>query len=220
MPEDTAAPVAATLFAYKVGFGDCFLLRFTYADAATRHVLIDFGTTGLTIEAPAEQMVLIARDIAEKCANKLDVVVATHRHADHISGFATRADGKGSGDIIRSLKPTVVVQPWTEAPDAPLDWTGPEGEDRQKAFALRRQSLAEMEKIATLARDTVEAGQLRVPKAVADQMHFIGEDNIANKSAVLNLMTMGEKSAFVFHGCDPGLGGVLPGIGEIGRAHV
>ena len=48
----TAAPVSATLFAYQVGFGDCFLLRFTYADDTRRHILIDFGTTGLTLKSP------------------------------------------------------------------------------------------------------------------------------------------------------------------------
>ena len=212
MVDQTAAPVAATLFAYQVGFGDCFLLRFTYPGNDHKHVLIDFGTTGLTVDSPKEQMLLIANDIAKKCDGKLDVVVATHRHADHISGFATNDEGTASGDVIRKLRPEVVVQPWTEAPDAPKDWEGPEGEDKQMSFAMRRQSLADMDGIARLARDTVDQGLLRVPKAVADQLHFIGEDNIANKSAVKNLATMGEPS-YVFHGCDPGLAKVLPGIG-------
>ena len=212
MADQTAAPIAATLFAYQVGFGDCFLLRFTYPGDNHKHVLIDFGTTGLTVDSPKQQMLLIANDIAMKCDGKLDVVVATHRHADHISGFATNDEGTASGDVIRKLRPEVVVQPWTEAPDAPKDWEGPEGEDKQKSFAMRRQSLADMDGIARLARDTVNQGLLRVPKAVADQLHFIGEDNIDNKSAVKNLATMGEPS-YVFHGCDPGLAKVLPGIG-------
>ena len=212
MSDAIATPVAATLFAYQVGFGDCFLLRFDYCDGTRRHVLIDFGTTGLTIDSPKEQMVVIANDIAAKCDGKLDVVVATHRHADHISGFATNRAGTASGDVIRGLKPAVVVQPWTEAPDAPVGWEGPEGEDKHKSFAMRSQSLAAMDGIARLARDTIEAGTLRLPKAIADQMHFIGEDNIANKSAVENLATMGDRNAFVFHGCDPGLAAILPGI--------
>ena len=216
MSDETSAPVEATLFAYQVGFGDCFLLRFTYADATRKHVMIDFGTTGLTVDSPKQQMALIANDVADKCGerpgDRLDVVVATHRHADHISGFATNKDGNASGDTIRKLKPAVVIQPWTEAPDAPQDWQGPEGEDTKHAFAMRRQSLDAMEGIARLARDAVEAGTLNVPKGIADQLHFIGEDNIANKAAVENLATMGDRTAYVFHGCDPGLATVLPGI--------
>jgi len=108
-------PVSATLFAYQVGFGDCFLLRFSYADHSRRHMLIDFGTTGLPEDAERSRLLTVARDIQAKVTEqeagaRLDVVVATHRHADHISGFATR-DGAGSGDVIAGLRPRVVVQP-------------------------------------------------------------------------------------------------------------
>nr|NLU60628.1 hypothetical protein [Pseudomonas sp. BIGb0427] len=41
-------------------------------------------------------------------------MVATHRHADHISGFASNRAGTASGDVIRSLAPELVLQPWTE----------------------------------------------------------------------------------------------------------
>ncbi|MET0180339.1 MAG: hypothetical protein ABW194_07650 [Novosphingobium sp.] len=211
MPDPSPPPVAATLFAYQVGFGDCFLLRFTYPDGARRHVLIDFGTTGLPLEAAKDQMRRVAEDIADKCGGSLDVVVATHRHADHISGFAT-GDGTASGDIIARLKPRVVVQPWTEAVDAPEQWLGPEPEADRRAFAARRQSLAAMQDTARQAAEA--AGQKRIGKftAVAERMRFIGEDNIANVSAVSNLATMGARNVFIFHGCDPGLGEELPGI--------
>ena len=211
MPRKPKSPTTATLFAYQVGFGDCFLLRFTYADATQRHILIDFGTTGLTVKSPADQMKRIAADIAEKCGGKLDAVVATHRHADHISGFATR-DGAASGDIIAGLKPDVVLQPWTEAPEAPVDWLGPDPASTHQAFGSRRQALAMMEQTAAMAVKAVASGTLRVGKDQAEHLSFIGEDNLSNKSAVNNLMTMGKRNAYVFHGCDPGLGDVLPGI--------
>ena len=211
MPKKPAAPTSATLFAYQVGFGDCFLLRFTYPDATLRHILIDFGTTGLTLKSPADQMKRIATDIAEKCGGKLDVVVATHRHADHISGFATR-NGEASGDIIAALKPEVVVQPWTEAPEAPVDWLGPAPASTHQAFGSRKLALNMMEQTAAMAVKAVDSETLRVTRDLAEHLRFIGEDNISNKSAVENLASMGKRNAYVFHGCDTGLGDVLPGI--------
>jgi hypothetical protein len=63
----------------------------------------------------------IAQDITTRCQGGRLAVVATHRHADHINGFTTSAGGTASGDIIRALKPDVVIQPWTEHPDAARD---------------------------------------------------------------------------------------------------
>lgn len=48
----------------------------------------------------------VAQDIAVRCAlgasrPKLHAIVATHRHSDHISGFARGRSG--SGDLIAAL---------------------------------------------------------------------------------------------------------------------
>ncbi|APO70063.1 hypothetical protein IE4872_PC00030 (plasmid) [Rhizobium gallicum] len=211
-------PVKATIFSYQVGFGDCFLLRYSYDDGQRRHMLIDFGTTGLPEGAAASYMSLIAKDIAGKCTERrgdgLDVVVATHRHADHISGFATRDDGKGSGDIIAALKPKVVVLPWTEAPEAPEDWLGPEDSGTAQAFESRRQSLQAMHETAALAVAFARDPKTKLPLGLAGEMGFIGEVNLANLSAVKNLQAMGEAAEhrYVFHGCDIKLGNILPEI--------
>ena len=88
-------PTSIEIRSYQVGFGDCFLLSFVYGKKDTRHVLIDFGTTGLPNNGkPSDHMKRVADEIAKVVGtgNRLTAVVATHRHADHISGFAT--DGK------------------------------------------------------------------------------------------------------------------------------
>ena len=75
-----------------MGFGDCFLLTFHYpGKTGDRHVLIDFGSTQSPPNAQKNLMKLIANDIAAVVGQRLHVLVATHRHADHISGFATNS---------------------------------------------------------------------------------------------------------------------------------
>ena len=211
----TEAPIAATLFVYQVGFGDCFLLRFQYAGNVRRHMLIDFGTTSLPDDAAPDHMVQVARDIAAKCTehgNSLDVVVATHRHRDHISGFATNEDGTASGDIIRGLAPKLVIQPWTESPEAPTDWEGPTDETNRLAFSRHRSSLASMHQTAGQALAFLESHGKRVPKAIADQIEFIGTDNLANESAVFNLAQMGARNAYVCYGSPVDVSVEMPGV--------
>ena len=97
-------PAQVEIRSYQVGFGDCFLLTFAYSATDRRHVLIDFGTTELPrrgrpakAAAPSEHMPKVAENIREVTGGKLTAVVATHRHADHISGFATDGKSGGSG---------------------------------------------------------------------------------------------------------------------------
>jgi glyoxylase-like metal-dependent hydrolase (beta-lactamase superfamily II) len=122
----TSKPKSLTIRSYQVGFGDCFLLTFHYNSKnknSDRHVLIDFGSTGQPKATGENLMLRVAQDIKQQCNGKLHAVIATHRHKDHISGFATNKKGTASGDIIASCEPDVVLQPWTEHPDARVDAT-------------------------------------------------------------------------------------------------
>ena len=207
-------PSSASLFSYQVGFGDCFLVRFAYPDR-DRHVLIDFGTTKLPDTAPKDQMLRIAEDIADKCGGKLDAVVATHRHADHISGFATNADGTASGDVIRGLHPDVVVQPWTEAPDEALDGLGPEISAPERSIGQKIAALQAMHDVAETAVAMLDGNGLKhMSEEARAQIDFIGHDNVKNLSAVENLMAMGKaaQAVYAWHGSDSGLEALLPGV--------
>lgn len=204
-------PVSATLFAYQVGFGDCFLLRFTYSDQTMRHVLIDFGTTGLPKGTANTHLLLIAKDIEAQCGGKLDAVVATHRHADHVSGFATSENGSGPGDVIRALKPRVVLQPWTEDLKLAVDAKGPASSAVASRLAMAK-SLREMQLVAQRAVDALDRKPRFFGRNAAAQLRFIGEDNLTNASAVRNLSTMGKKNVYAYHESDSGLEALLPGI--------
>src|SRR5215207_3930790 len=74
---------------YNVGFGDCFLLRIP-TDDGERRMLVDCGyhSQGKGKFSDVDLVTQIKKDLAGK---GLDVVVATHRHQDHISGFGETA---------------------------------------------------------------------------------------------------------------------------------
>jgi metallo-beta-lactamase superfamily protein len=97
---------------YRIGFGDCFLLSFpltnTKKGADTHaHVLVDCGVHP---SGRIGTMDAVVDNIAKVTGNKLSIVIASHAHADHISGFDTCADKFGSFDVGE------VWLPWTWNP--------------------------------------------------------------------------------------------------------
>src|SRR5215216_5037338 len=95
---------------YNVGFGDCFLLTFTYRDDSTRHMLMDCGSTK---QASNITLAEVVDDIKGRVEGLLDVLVVTHRHADHLSSFGNAT----TGTVLSSLKPRVVIRPCVDQPD-------------------------------------------------------------------------------------------------------
>jgi hypothetical protein len=111
----SARPRGIRLRAYRVGRGDCLLLTVTYGSAPAdgrpeRHILVDFGTAAPPPDGPSPAEV--AGRVVEHCGGRLDVVVATHRHPEHLSGFTDPEVRR----ILEPLQPDVVVRPWTDAP--------------------------------------------------------------------------------------------------------
>jgi hypothetical protein len=71
---------------YRRILGDCFLIR-TVHEGKPWHALIDFGILQGS-PGRAESTREIVADIAATTGHNLDLLVVTHEHADHISGFA------------------------------------------------------------------------------------------------------------------------------------
>ncbi len=212
-----SAPSSVVIRSFQVGFGDCFLLSFVYGAKDTRHVLIDFGTTALPRgRKPSVHMPKIAQEIKRICGDKgrLTAVVATHRHKDHISGFGTDAGTGASGDIIRDLRPKLVLQPWTEDPKAQPNAKNATGVDADlKGFVA---ALADMNALASRVRRLAASAPQWMGASVREQLEFLGSDNIANRSAVDNLIEMGNapgaKARYLRYGSNAGLGSLLPGV--------
>lgn len=70
---------------YRQGLGDCFLLSFPN-DGGERHLLIDCGVLKGT-ENAGEQIQRVAKSIFDTTRGRLDALVVTHQHWDHVSGF-------------------------------------------------------------------------------------------------------------------------------------
>jgi hypothetical protein len=206
----TASPKKVTIRSYHVGFGDCFLLSFQYVDDE-RHVLIDFGSTGVPKGTQlGKRMMDIANDIKLRTKGKLHAVVATHRHKDHISGFETKPTKNGTGDVIRSLKPELVVQPWTEDPDLGTGATGPNDGGLGAGTGLHITALSAMQDVAAATLVASKSTRYFDP-SLKRQLAFLGESNINNPSAVKNLMRMA-KNDYVFTGKSTALQKLLPGV--------
>ncbi|HEY8697151.1 MAG TPA: MBL fold metallo-hydrolase [Rhizomicrobium sp.] len=72
---------------FRVGFGDFFLLTVP-TPKGDRFILIDCGVHHTDLGSMRDAVAQMARD----CGSQLALVIMTHRHADHISGFGTCRD--------------------------------------------------------------------------------------------------------------------------------
>jgi hypothetical protein len=91
---------------YRVGFGDCFLVSFS----DDRHVLVDCGVHAIGDIGTLDDVI---DDVAKATDRRLALVIASHPHEDHISGFA-----RGEATF-RTFEIGEIWLPWTEDPADP-----------------------------------------------------------------------------------------------------
>jgi hypothetical protein len=85
MPIMPAPESGVTVRMYRQGHGDCFLLAFRKDDGDPFYLLIDCGyKPGSKVHASIQEIV---DDIHESTGGRLDVVLVTHEHQDHVNGF-------------------------------------------------------------------------------------------------------------------------------------
>ena len=190
------APTSFSIRMYNVGFGDCFLLTFDYGTdvdnqptnssgtaVRRRHILFDHGS--MSRARTRLSLAAIAKQVAKDTDGKLDAVVVTHRHKDHLSGFGTKA-----GKAILDLRPDLVVRSWTEDPVLQKDAGKPvslarAGASIGAATGIRATNLQYLSTIAageqmaaSIVRRAAEAGRSRTNLAQA------ADDAVTNAAAV------------------------------------
>jgi hypothetical protein len=151
-----AAPTAATAAGYRAkvrmyrqGLGDCFLISLPRTDRSDRpfYVMIDCGVV-LGTPDPKPIMTQVIEDIVHETGGAIDLLVATHEHWDHLSGFV---QAKESFD---KLKVGEVWLAWTEDPADEL--TKKLKEEKGLALASLRMGLSHLQ----LGGDTDGAAEL------------------------------------------------------------
>jgi hypothetical protein len=93
---------------YRQGLGDCFLITFDVG-GDEKHMLIDCGSLGST--TTGVKLVDVVKDIRTVTNDHLHLVIATHEHWDHVSGFG------GQQDEFKKITVDHVWMAWTENPD-------------------------------------------------------------------------------------------------------
>ena len=159
---------------YRTGLGDCFLLAFPRQtqSAVPRDgvffVLIDcgvyFGTAG-----GADRIRTIARDIQQATDNRLDLLVITHEHWDHVSGFHPNQ----AQSIFANITLDKLWMAWTENLKLPLARDLHEG--RKTARLALLQSLTRMRALRVDAQGNLTEGA----KMVEQLLGFFGAPVVA-----------------------------------------
>jgi len=98
---------------YCQGLGDCFLLRFETEKGKYFSMLIDCGIYKASPDA-GKIMNEIVDDVVEETGGHLNVLVSTHEHWDHISGFSQALKK------FHDMTIDEVWQAWTEDPKDPI----------------------------------------------------------------------------------------------------
>ncbi len=100
-----------TVRMYEMGFGDCFLVTFWNANEG-KSVLFDCGS----LSRPKAEIAKVAQDVVAACTTdgkaRLELVVCTHRHKDHVNGF--------DNPIWANVEVGEVWLPWTENTKDPV----------------------------------------------------------------------------------------------------
>jgi hypothetical protein len=170
---------------YRQGLGDCFLLSLPRKNGTTFHLMIDCGVI-LGTEDAAKIMTDVVNNIAEVTGGEIDLLVGTHLHWDHLSGFIQAKDV-----FEKKIKVHQVWLGWTENPDD--SQANKLGRERDQALAALESSVAQMHL----------AGASEAADEISGILSFFGaaRGGASTKEALQRLREMGKGNVRY---CQPG----------------
>jgi hypothetical protein len=166
---------------YRQGLGDCFLISLPRSDSDRPYrVLIDCGVILGTADA-STKMTEVVESIIAATQGEIDLLLATHEHWDHVSGFVQ------AKDAFDKLKVHEVWLGWTENRNDPL--TQKLKAQRDAALASLRLGLSRLQLAGDEpAAEAVELGGL---------LEFFGAAKGAStEDALANVREMSSKLRF------------------------
>lgn len=199
----TKIPSEIKVTMYNVGFGDCFLISFKYTAQKTINLLIDCGTSSES----KEHMGKVVDKLLNDCNNKIDALIITHRHKDHLSAF----NDKSLGKRLEALNPEIVIQPWTEHPKTSTQAI--EAPDVFTKNAVKHiHTLNSLQQLALLITNNPDRIISSAGPIITKQIKNLAAISVPNKVAVNRLEKIGKKHAYVYAGSKTGLEKLLPGV--------
>ena len=88
-----AGEVGIRVRMYRVGFGDFFLITCLNGDEKPLHMVVDCGVfKGTSQTGDLNSIEAAIADMVQMTEGQVALIIMTHRHADHIAGFARCAD--------------------------------------------------------------------------------------------------------------------------------
>ena len=104
-------PGGAVVRMYRIGHGDCFLIAFAGEDPSRpSYVLIDCGYKPGSPAFLGTTVAAIGDDLRAATGGRLDVVIVTHEHQDHVNGITSK-----------TLKDLEIGQGWFAWTENPRD---------------------------------------------------------------------------------------------------
>ena len=151
---------------YRQGLGDCFLLTFN-PGGDERHILIDCGTLGS--KYTEVKLAEVIADIDKTTNGHLHLVVATHQHQDHLSGFSKLSDQ------FSPAKNKQIDHVW-------LAWTEDPKDTLAKKLTKSRDDMAIAVKAAAQALRAIDSND-ESAKAVDSLLGFFGDTSVTLPAA-------------------------------------